>query len=231
MLSPPVRIPPHDGGVADRGVRESGAEGRKAATQKRILRAAMALFAARGFDRTSVTQIAARSGVSRAAIFWHFGDKATLFRETCRHFLVPFRDSLERSVVERDPGQQILDQISAYERFVEENRDTIYAFVSWVFSSPEHSQSLRQELLFLHSAFRRSLERAAGELLGDPAEAAALATALVAMLHGNMLLRLGGAPQNARIGTTRVWQGLLDRAFAEAAPRPTSGAEVCERLG
>ena len=40
--------------------------GRKAVTQERILRASMELFSARGFDRTSISQIAARSGVSRA---------------------------------------------------------------------------------------------------------------------------------------------------------------------
>jgi AcrR family transcriptional regulator len=212
-------------------VRERGAESRKAATQQRILRAAMALFAARGFDRTSVTQIAARSGVSRAAIFWHFGDKATLFRETCRHFLVPFRDSLERSGVQRDPRQQILDQISAYERFVDENRHTIHAFVSWIFSSPDHSESLRQELLALHSAFRRSLERAANELLRDAGEASALATALVSMLHGNMLLQLGGAPQSGRIGSARLWQALLDRARAESPPHASSANEAFARFG
>ena len=200
--------------MADAGVRKNGAESRKAATQGRILRAAMEFFAARGFDRTSVTQIAARSGVSRAAIFWHFGDKATLFRETCRHFLVPFRDSLERSLVERDPGQQIVDQIAAYERFVDENRHTIHAFVSWVFSSAESADSLRKELLALHTAYVGSIERALVEILDDANEAAELALTLVSSLHGNMLLSLVGAPESGPGERGKVLHNLLERALA-----------------
>ena len=163
---------------------------RKATTQERILRAAMELFAARGFERTSVAQIAMRSGVSRAAIFWHFGDKATLFRETCRRFLEPFRESLERSVRNLRPDEQLVEQIATYERFIEENREPIQAFVGWVFSSPRHAAPLRDELLALHRAFRRNIEQALAKLLVDPLEASAVATALVSLLHGNLLLAL-----------------------------------------
>ena len=46
-----------------------------------------------------------------------------------------------------------------------------------------------------------------------------------------MLLHLGGAPQNVRIGSTRLWQGLLDRALAESAPRASSPSEAFARLG
>jgi AcrR family transcriptional regulator len=190
--------------------------GRKAATQDRILRASMELFSARGFDRTSISQIAARSGVSRATIFWHFGNKATLFQETCRHFLVPFRQSLERSLVDLEPRARVVDQLAAYEHFVTENRATIHAFVSWVFSSPEPADSLRRELLALHTAFVKSIEHALGELLGDPREAAELTTTLVSLLHGNMLLALAGAPESGSNERGRVLQNLLHRALASA---------------
>jgi AcrR family transcriptional regulator len=189
--------------------------GRKAATQDRILRASMELFSARGFDRTSISQIAARSGVSRATIFWHFGNKATLFQETCRHFLVPFRQSLERSLVDLEPRARVIDQLAAYEHFVTANRKTIHAFVSWVFSSPEPADSLRRELLALHTAYVSSIERSLGELLEDPAEAAELTITVVSLLHGNMLLALFGAPESAPTERGRVLNRLLDRALAD----------------
>jgi len=188
--------------------------GRKAVTQEKILRASMELFAARGFDRTSISQIAARSGMSRATIFWHFGNKATLFQETCKHFLVPFRQSLEQSLVQLEPAARLDDQIAAYERFVTENRETIHAFVSWVFSSPEPADSLRRELLALHAAFVATIERALAELLEDPREAAELATTLVSLLHGNMLLALGGAPGAGAERRERTVQDFLARALA-----------------
>lgn len=188
--------------------------GRKAVTQEKILQASMELFAARGFDRTSISQIAARAGVSRATIFWHFGNKAALFHETCKHFLVPFRQSLEQSLVQLEPAARLTDQIAAYERFVADNRETIHAFVSWVFSSPEPADSLRRELLALHAAFVATIERALAELLDDPREASELATTLVSLLHGNMLLALGGAPGSGAERRERTVQDFLARALA-----------------
>ena len=85
--------------------------GRKAATQARILGAAVALFSVRGFERTSISAIASRAGVSRSAIFWHFGDKASLFQEAFRTLLVPFVDKLKESLDPLDP------QVACEERF------------------------------------------------------------------------------------------------------------------
>jgi len=203
--------------VTDPGPIEVEKDGRKAITQDRILKSSMELFSARGFDRTSISQIAARSGVSRATIFWHFGNKATLFQETCRHFLVPFRLSLEQSLVHLEPRTRVVDQLAAYEHFVAENSKTIHAFVSWVFSSPEPADSLRRELLALHSAYVSSIERTLRELLDDPAEAAQLAITLVSLLHGNMLLALGAEP-GAEV-RTRVLHNLLDRALHSASSK------------
>ena len=191
--------------------------GQKAATQDRILQAAMELFSARGFDRTSISQIAARSGLSRASIFWHFGNKATLFHETCRHFLVPFRKSLERSFDDLEPRARVVDQLSAYEQFIEMNRVTIHAFVSWIFSSAEPADSLRQELLALHAAYIASIERALVDVLEDPREAPEVAMTLVSLLHGNMLLALAGAPESAPAARSRVLHKLVDRALATTA--------------
>ena len=66
----------------------------KAATQERILVAATELFIVRGYERTTVANIAKRAGVSRATVFWHFGDKGGLFKEAFARLLKPFRESL-----------------------------------------------------------------------------------------------------------------------------------------
>jgi AcrR family transcriptional regulator len=75
----------------------------KEATQDRILQAAMNLFIRRGFSRTSVTQIANKAGVSRAAVFWHFSDKDSLFRAAAKQFVVPFREALGRKLTHLEP--------------------------------------------------------------------------------------------------------------------------------
>ena len=181
----------------------------------------MQLFAARGYDRTSMSQIAARSSVSRAAIFWHFKDKATLFKETCRHFLVPFREAVDKNPVQIDPRMRTMDQINAYEHFVAENREIIHAFVSWIFSSPQHADSLRKELLALHYQFQRSIEQSLTEVLRDPAEAMALAATVVSLLHGNMLLSLGDAQDRGVPDRGQLVHRMVESAFARGASRET----------
>jgi AcrR family transcriptional regulator len=196
---------------------EIGGSSRKAVTQQKILGASMLLFATRGYHRTSTAQIAARAGVSRASIFWHFSDKATLFGETCRHFLVPFRESLEGSGGDSDPRQRILDKVAVYESFVREQRETIRAFVSWIFASQPHADFLRLELLAINGAFRGGLERDLAEILQRPVEAAHLAGMIVAMLHGDMLLSLGGTPRDRHPQRRAPVHLLLDRLLPERA--------------
>lgn len=45
-----------------------------------IIAAAAELFAVRGYERTSAAQIAKAAGVSSGTVFYHFGDKAAVFR-------------------------------------------------------------------------------------------------------------------------------------------------------
>ena len=178
------------GDVADHSPTQdgSGADGKKAATQARILRAARTLFAERGYERTTIAAIADEAQVSRAAVFWHFGDKANLFQESCRELLVPFLQAIEGSIDNEDPRERMLVLFSAHEQFVEKNRETIETFVRWVMESPTLRDSLQKQLFYLHGQFARDMRSALAEALGDSGQAASYAAALVALLDGNLLL-------------------------------------------
>ncbi|HEX6358616.1 TetR/AcrR family transcriptional regulator [Actinophytocola sp.] len=52
-----------------------------AATRQTLLTAATELFAERGYDRTTVRDIATRAGVNQALLFRYFGSKEALFVE------------------------------------------------------------------------------------------------------------------------------------------------------
>ena len=54
-----------------------------------ILDAALACFAARGYHETSVDEIAARAGLSKGAIYWHFAGKRELFLALVDRFTEP----------------------------------------------------------------------------------------------------------------------------------------------
>ncbi len=163
---------------------------RKAITRDRIVRAAMHLFATQGFEHASVTKIARKAGVSRAAVFWHFGDKATLFKETCREFLVPFRDMLAASLDHVDAEKRLSELFAVYEDFVSSNRDAIQSFVRWMFESPALRDTLQRTLLDLHEIFMRDVRDTLREVLPPDHDAERLATGVVSLLDGNLLLSL-----------------------------------------
>ncbi len=54
------------------------------ATRKRIIRAATSMFAAAGYEATSLRQISSAAEVDLATLKYHFGDKAMLFAEVYR---------------------------------------------------------------------------------------------------------------------------------------------------
>ena len=172
------------------GRKPGSRENRKAETQARILEAALALFAERGFDATSITAIAARAHVSRATVFWHFGDKATLFQEACRRVLVPFIEELRKTLQHLDARKRLFELFNVYEQFVSTHQETIETFVRWGLESHELRAQLQKPLFALHDEFVRDIRESFLELWEDSAQATELAAAFIALLDGNLLLAL-----------------------------------------
>jgi AcrR family transcriptional regulator len=52
-----------------------------------IISVSLELFMNRGFERTSLAEIAKRIGFTKPAIYYYFDDKQTLFEATCRFFM------------------------------------------------------------------------------------------------------------------------------------------------
>lgn len=50
-----------------------------AVTRQQVVQAALELFSQQGYAATTLNEVAARAGVTRGAIYWHFKDKADLF--------------------------------------------------------------------------------------------------------------------------------------------------------
>ncbi len=57
---------------------------RRRRTEASILDAARELFAADGFERTTIRGVAARAGIDPALVMQHFGSKERLFAESTR---------------------------------------------------------------------------------------------------------------------------------------------------
>ena len=74
------------------------------------------LFAAQGYDRTSVAEVAKAVGTSPASVFYYFEDKASLFRAVFERDLPAAEALIARHVEAPDPVTAILDVLDALAR-------------------------------------------------------------------------------------------------------------------
>jgi len=193
---------------------------RKALTRQRILEAAVELFAGRGYERTTVALVASHAGVSPAAIHWHFGDKATLFRQAFAQLLVPFRDAFETRVDHLEPAKRLSEMFETYERFVVQHRDTIQSFLRLMVEAAEFRPTLRDGLMGLHDRFAEDVHAALLELLPPGHDARALASGLLALLDGNLVLGLveSETAREARRAGLRAVLALIPAKTPEEKP-------------
>lgn len=75
------------------------------ATRETLLAAALQVFRERGVAHTRLADVAARAGVTRGAIYWHFKDKAQLFAAVCERGTLPVEALLAEASqsAQRDP--------------------------------------------------------------------------------------------------------------------------------
>ena len=94
--------------------RKVSAEARRQA----ILKAALTVFAARGFEAARLDDVAARAGVAKGTIYLYFDDKESLFQELVRALVVPLAGNIAAAPLSDMPIRAVLDMI--VEVFVKE---------------------------------------------------------------------------------------------------------------
>ena len=84
-------------------------------SRSRILAAATAEFALRGFAATTVDRIAARARFNKAMIYYHFGSKQSLYRAVLRDIFTAMGDHLVRIADEPlAPGEKLDRFVAAF---------------------------------------------------------------------------------------------------------------------
>jgi AcrR family transcriptional regulator len=155
------------------------------ARRQEIVDAALELFARKGYDRTSVREIARQTGLSQAGLLHHFGSKEELFLEVLRlrdRRNEEYYDQGERHRVSIDGLTQIVDHNAAQPGLVR-----LYVAMSAEStgddSASRHFFTERYELLRNDIAADIRLRQDAGELPGalDPL---GIATLLIAAADG-----------------------------------------------
>jgi AcrR family transcriptional regulator len=81
----------------------------------RLIDAAIALFADKGYEGTSVRDLASAAGVNVAAVSYHFGSKDALYTEALRACLAPCAEMRERMQAHLDTARRSKSRRAAEE--------------------------------------------------------------------------------------------------------------------
>ncbi|HEY6043894.1 MAG TPA: TetR family transcriptional regulator, partial [Nitrosospira sp.] len=68
-------------------------------TRQRLIEAAREVFLERGVSHTTMEHIAARAGVTRGAIYWHFNNKIDLFQAMREQVFLPLIDRMDDTLL------------------------------------------------------------------------------------------------------------------------------------
>ena len=79
-------------------------------TRERILDAAEDLFAAQGYQATTIAQVAQAVGVQGPALYKHFASKSELFEEVLERLFAPFATLLDDEEHQAEAQQAIMQQ-------------------------------------------------------------------------------------------------------------------------
>ncbi len=195
----------------------------RTSTRERILAVAHDAVIAKGFDATSVEEIAVAVDISRAGFFYHFPDKNALARALIERQIVEegamLGDITARAAeLSDDPLQQMLIMMRLMaERYVE----VPSGYAGCILASATYQDRLfdaevkaanRRAHLAWRTRFRGHFERIAEVYPPrDPVDAGEMADMVNAIIEGGMILARGmGDPQ------VLVQQVLLARAMVKA---------------
>lgn len=135
-------------------------------TADKILTAAEQLFAEGGFSGVSVQDIATRAEVNKALIFYHHGNKGTLFEKVLDRYYAAHTAALtEGMVCEADTpvGQRLHQLVDTYLDFIETHSHMVRLVQSEIAAGGEHLPRIQQGVTQLHDTVKALLAGVADE--------------------------------------------------------------------
>jgi AcrR family transcriptional regulator len=105
-------------------------EGMRRRSREAILRAALELFAERGFGRTTMADVAARAGVSKGLIYTHVSSKDDLLREIVAERIRQVEEVQARLRVSGSPRERLLQFLRESVADVRDHADELRLYVT-----------------------------------------------------------------------------------------------------
>jgi AcrR family transcriptional regulator len=190
--------------------------------QRRLLAAAKALFAERGYEQTSTAILARTAGTSESQLVRHFGGKRGLLAAVFDHGWAVLNQRIGKKLHPgNDPVTEIETVLSIVIDSFQRDRELAYLFL---FEGRRVREAGHLELSEGYQAFvefLRKLIKAAQKagVIAPRLSAAALASALIGaaegMIRDEFIARMAGKPQPfTRAQVTKVFRRLL-RSMAD----------------
>ena len=134
---------------------------KRAAIEEAILRVAADKFGKQGYQATTLDEIAAEAGISRAAFYLYFPNKEELLHRIYTQVITASQTAIERIVAEELPVADKLRRIIRHQvRYMATNIPLAQVFFSEIFNlRPELSQWVKRE----NRAFGAVIERVVRE--------------------------------------------------------------------
>ncbi len=197
--------------------RKPATRGERAATRRRLLKAADELFYTGGIRATGVEAVAQGAGVTKMTLYSHFSSKDELVAAYLAERDARWRQALEEALGRYDgPKEKLLAVFDSYRKFVVSENLRGCAFVNCSAEFPDRKHPARRVAREHKTGVRRRLSDLATEAGADDPEA----------LAERLFLLLEGAYVTAAIEGD---EGVLGRARDLAAE--TIGEAVTRREG
>jgi TetR/AcrR family acrAB operon transcriptional repressor len=210
-------------------------------TRTRLLEAAVRVFARRGYERSTLDEVAAEAGLTKGAVYWHFQSKS----ELCASLVALLTEQAEHSdSTSRDPdlgapnaGLCAVDAYSLCAEFILKEVKRALAAPDWSklaaeFAARAEDPDVQRLIRDSFRARRLELERLARHLqdageLADDVEASHLGIVLNALAQGLVLSWLVDPeavdlPAVARTAGELVSFGLSAAPAVKSRPRARS---------
>jgi TetR/AcrR family acrAB operon transcriptional repressor len=95
--------------IGDKTMRRTKEEA--AITRQKILKAALAVFSSKGYSATTLEDVALQAGITRGAIYWHFGSKGELYTALVEEYASRGSTIVQQASSEGGTFRQVLRRI------------------------------------------------------------------------------------------------------------------------
>lgn len=187
-------------------------------TKERILEEAAKLFTEKGYEATSVQDIAQALGLSKAALYHHFRSKEEILYEISLKALRGLVRAGEEAMAHPDPEEALLRFMEAHARYFEENYPFFVTMLQGIKSLSPENRAATNELRDRHEANLRNILRRGVETGAfRPVDVALAGRAVLSLLNWMIRWFRPGGPKRA-VEFARAYHDLVLRGLKDGDP-------------